>query len=72
MLAVITERFERLRNLSGTTIAAYYDAGLDFICSRMLSRIVQVTHYHASVGTARAGVVTLSLSAHVKLRVNRR
>lgn len=49
-LAVITDRLERLRNFLGTNIAAYYDAGLDSICSRMLSRIVQVNHYHASVG----------------------
>jgi hypothetical protein len=43
-LAVITDRLERLRNFLGTDIAAYYDARLDSICSRMLSRIVQVNH----------------------------
>ena len=43
-LAVITDRLERLRNFQGLNIAAYYDAGVDFICSRMLSRIVQVNH----------------------------
>ena len=48
-LAVITDRLERLRNFLGTNIAAYYDAGLDSICSRMLSRIVQVNHYHPCV-----------------------
>lgn len=49
-LAVITVRLERLRNFQGLNIAAYYDAGFDFICSRMLSRIVQVNHYRDRVG----------------------
>ena len=48
--AVITDRLERLRNFQGLNIAAYYDAGVDFICSRMLSRIVQVNHYRDRVG----------------------
>jgi len=26
-------------------MAAYYDAGVDSICTRMLSRIVQVNHW---------------------------
>src|SRR5574341_1062634 len=43
-LAVITDRFGRARNFQGTNIAAYYDAGVNCICTRMLSRIVHVNH----------------------------